>query len=123
MEKTIKNRRLDHIGLACCDVEAAKDWYVSVLGFEVIGAFPHGEHNVYFVKNGTTVYEMYQSDTLSADARGKIDHIAYESDDIEADYAYCVREGYTITTDGVQGCRFSKIASPTGEQIEFAHKN
>ena len=39
----IKGRALDHIGLACTDVEAAKNWYVETLGFRVIGAFDCGK--------------------------------------------------------------------------------
>ncbi|MBR3836831.1 MAG: VOC family protein [Clostridia bacterium] len=127
----IKNRKLDHLGMAVDNVEAAKDWYVSVLGGKVIGTFYcEGDPNaVYFVRVGDTVYEMYQ-EPVPADARGKIDHVAYLSEDIEADYAFCVSKGYTITTDGIEalptfwdnGCRYFKILSPTGEQVEFSQK-
>ena len=127
----IKGRDLDHIGLAVTDVEAAREWYVSVHGFTVIGTFDCGiGHNVYFIKNGTTVYELYQDDSLPADARGKIDHISYLSYDIDADYAFAVKSGYTVTTNGIEelptfwahGCRYFKILSPTGEPIEFSMK-
>jgi catechol 2,3-dioxygenase-like lactoylglutathione lyase family enzyme len=125
----ITNRKLDHIGMAVDNVEAAKDFYVSVLGGTVVGTFfCDGDPNpVYFVKVGEIVYEMYQ-EPVAPDARGKIDHIAYVSTDIEADYKFCVDKGYTITTDGIealptfwnQGCRYFKILSPTGEQVEFS---
>ena len=125
----ITNRKLDHIGMAVDNVEAAKDFYVSVLGGSVIGTFfCEGDPNpVYFVKVGEIVYEMYQ-EPVAPDARGKIDHVAYVSNDIEADYKFCVDKGYTITTDGIealptfwnQGCRYFKILSPTGEQVEFS---
>lgn len=124
----IKGRALDHIGLACTDVEAAKNWYVETLGFRVIGAFDCGkEQPAYFVTGSGVTYEMYQDDDLSDAAKGKIDHISYISCDIEADYAECVAKGYTITTNGIEalpafwenGCRYFKILSPTGEQVEF----
>ncbi|MDD3795835.1 MAG: VOC family protein [Lachnospiraceae bacterium] len=126
----IKNRPLDHIGLAVTDVEADAAWYQKVLGFTVKGKFPSSDgHNVYFLtsKDGSVTYEMYQSDNLPADAIGKIDHISYVSNDIEADYRFCADAGYTISTDGIEGipnfwekgCRYFKIVSPTGEQIEF----
>ncbi len=46
---------------------------------------------------------------------------------IESDYAYCVKNGYKIVTDGIEGIagfwdngiRYFKIASPTGKQFEF----
>lgn len=126
----IQNRKLDHIGLAVTDVEADAAWYQQVLGLQVKGCFmnPNGR-NTYFLttKDGSVTYEMYQDDTLPADAKGKIDHISYVSEDIEADYRYCVDAGYKICTDGVEGisyfwekgCRYFKILSPTGEQVEF----
>ena len=57
-----------------------------------------------------------------------MDHIAFVSNDIEADYAYCVQQGYQICTNGIEdipgrwenGCRYFKILSPCGEQIEFS---
>ena len=124
----IRSRALDHIGLACSDVVAAKDWYCRTLGFRVIGEFDCGiGHPVFFVQNGSVTYEMYQDDGLPADARGKIEHISYASADIEADYRFCVEQGYTVTTAGIEalptfwahGCRYFKILSPTGEQVEF----
>ena len=125
----IQNRKLDHIGLAVDNVVAAKDWYVTVLGGTVIGTFTcEGDPNpVFFVKVGETVYEMYQ-EAIPEGARGKIDHIAYVSEDIEADFRFCTEAGYTITTDGIEelptfwahGCRYFKILSPTGEQVEFS---
>ena len=87
----IKGRPLDHIGLAVTDVETSAKWYQDVLGFEVIGKFKGGSgNNVYFLKNGPAVYEMYQPKELKAEVQGKIDHISYVSTDIEKDYAYCV---------------------------------
>ena len=125
----IKNRKLDHIGLAVDNVTAAKDWYVSVLGGTVEGTFYcEGDPNpVFFVRVGETLYEMYQEE-IPAGARGKIDHIAYVSDDVERDYRFALEKGYTVTTDGIEalptfwahGCRYFKILSPTGEQVEFS---
>ena len=122
----IKGRKLDHIGLAVTDLEASKNWYCDVLGFEVIGHFYDSDVPVYFIKNGNTVYEMFELDIPEA-VQGKINHISFTSENIEADYAYCVKQGYTICTDGIQGipsfwdkgCRFFKLLSPTGEQVEF----
>lgn len=125
----IKNRKQGHIGLATNDVEADAKWYVEELGFEVIGKFPNTDGtNVYFLKNCDVTFEMYQANPpLSPDAVGKIDHYSFASDDIEADYRYCVEKGYNITTNGIEeissfwdkGIRYFKIASPTGEQFEF----
>lgn len=123
----IKNRKMAHIGLDVNDLEAAINWYQDVLGFELIGAFtsPSGAA-VRFLKRGDIVYEIYRP-LSGAATPGKIEHIAYESHDIEADYAYCVEQGYTFEQEGIQffptfwekGVRFFKIMSPTGEPVEF----
>lgn len=123
----IKNRKLGHIGLAVTDLQAAVQWYTQVLGFRLTGAFqtPDGVQ-VRFLQNGDLVYEIYQPPEGVA-APGKIDHICLESTDIEADYAYCVAQGYSFEEPGIQsiptfwdkGIRYFKIMSPTGEAVEF----
>lgn len=127
----IKNRALDHLGMAVDSVEAAKEFYTTVLGGTLEGTFfCEGDPNpVYFIRVGETLYEIYQEATPEG-ARGKIDHVAYVSENIEADFAYCTEKGYTIATNGIEalptfwdnGCRYFKILSPTGEQVEFSQK-
>ena len=123
----IKGKKFQHIGLAYTDVEAAAKWYQEHLGFVVTGCFPGPKHNCYFMENGGAVYEIYQQDDLAPAVQGKIDHIAFDSDDIEADYRFCVEAGYEFTTNGIEdlpqffdnGYRYFKIKSATGEEIEF----
>ena len=123
----IKNRKMDHIGLGVNDIEASVKWYKDVLGFELIGAFttPDGVP-ARFLKSGDLVYEVFQP-LEGVAAPGKIDHFSFVSTDIEADYAYCVEQGYTFEEEGIQsiptfwekGIRYFKIMSPTGEPVEF----
>lgn len=120
---------LDHIGLAVYNVEASAKWYQEKLGFKVIGKFKSSsdEKNVYFLKNGTIIYEIYQNDNLSDEVKGKIDHISYKSLDIENDYQKMKDEGFTFTTNRIEkipcfwenGCKYFKVQSPTLEEIEF----
>lgn len=124
----IKNRKHSHIGLGTKDIEADSKWYMDVLGFELIGEFkaPDGTP-IKFLKNSDVIYEMYQDSSISPEAAGKIDHYCFESLDIETDYDYCVKQGHRITTNGIEGIptlwekgvKYFKIASPTGEDIEF----
>ena len=123
----IQNRPHGHIGLATNDIEATARWYVEELGFELIGDFvsPDGIP-IKFIRNRDITYELFQP-TEGAAAPGKIDHYCFDSDDIEADYRFCVEKGYPFDTDGIQdlptiwerGARYFKILSPTGEAIEF----
>jgi len=120
----MKGRKLDHIGIATPHIEDTVKW-LEGLGFETTGQFMAGEVPCHFLSNGHVTYELYQPTDMEGDA-ARIEHVSYFSLDIEADYAQCVREGYTITTDEIEflpfwenGCRFFKIGSPTGEEIEF----
>lgn len=123
----IKNRKLGHIGLPVNDLEASIKWYQEVLGFELIGAFetPDGVQ-ARFLKGNDVVYEIYRP-LEDVSAPGKVDHICFESKDIEADYAYCAAQGYKFEEEGIQkidtfwnkGVRYFKIMSPCGEPIEF----
>lgn len=122
----LKGRKLDHIGLACTDSLKNAAWYHDVLGFEEIGRFYNNGGWVCFLQSGTTVYEIYTEEG----ANGKIDHIAYTSDDIDEDYKEALKLGYKITTNGIEsipvfwahGIRYFKIESACGEQIEFVMK-
>lgn len=124
----IKNRKLAHIGLETNDIEATAKWYVEVLGFKVIGEFMSPDNEpIKFLQSGDIVYEMWQpAPGLTAAFPGKIDHVCFESNDIEADYRYCKEQGYTFEEEGIQelpvwenGVRFFKIMSPSGEPVEF----
>ena len=129
-KEMIKNRKMDHIGLAVKDAKVTADWYQEVMGFYLKGQFPDNDgKTVYFVANSddSTIYEIYSDANLSDGAVGKIDHIAFPSDDIERDYQFCVEKGYTICTDGIEaipsfwenGVRYFKILSPSHEEVEF----
>lgn len=123
----IKNRKMGHIGLAVNDLDAAVRWYQDVLGFSLIGAFetPDGVQ-ARFLQSGDLVYEIFRP-LAGVAAPGKIDHFCFASEDIEADYAFCVAQGYRFEKEGIQsiptfwerGVRFFKIMSPTGEPVEF----
>lgn len=125
----IKGRPLDHIGLATNDIKATTDWYVKVLGFEQFGDFvaPDGTP-CKFIRGKDAVYEIFQPvNGIDPAVEGKIDHISFKSDNIEKDYEFCMKAGLKCTTGGVQtiatfwekGCRYFKVASPSGEEIEF----
>lgn len=123
----IKNRPLGHIGLGTNDIEATVSWYIDVLGFELIGSFtsPKGEP-IRFLRSGEIIYEIFQP-LGGAVAPGKPDHFCFASEDIEADYRYCLAQGYTFEEEGIQelptvwerGARYFKIMSPSGEAMEF----
>ena len=94
---------------------------------EAYGYCSSGESFSIIDPNEAWIFEIIGKGPEMKDAKGKIDHISYLSNDIEADYQYCVNAGYKICTDGIEGipyfwekgCKYFKILSPTGEQVEF----
>ena len=124
-----EGRKLDHIGIQCLDSEANAKWYMENLGFTLKGKFKssRGEFYTWFVTNGPVTYEISQNADLDPKLQGKVDHIALNSTDIEADYQAALDAGLTVLTKGIQdipsrwehGCRFFKVASQGCEAIEF----
>lgn len=125
----IRNRKMAHIGLATNHIEEDVQWYQQVLGLKKIGEFctPLSEP-VFFLEGNGFLYEIYQPIvSVPKEKAGTIDHVAFESEDIEQDYQYCVTQGYSIAAEGIEeipgfwekGIRYFKITSPTGENIEF----
>lgn len=124
-----EGRKLDHIGLQCVDSEKDATWYMEKLGFTLKGKFKssRGDFYTWFVTNGQVTYEISQKADLDPMLQGKVDHIALNSTDIEADYAAALAAGLTVSTKGIEeipsrwehGCRYFKVVSPTGEQVEI----
>ncbi len=124
-----EGRKLDHIGLQCVDSEKDAKWYMEKLGFTLKGKFKssRGDFYTWFVTNGHVTYEISQKADLDPMLQGKVDHVALNSTDIEADYKACVEAGLTVTTKGIEcipgrwehGCRYFKVLSATGESVEI----
>ena len=56
----IKGRKLGHIGLGTNDIDATVNYYIHVLGFELIGDFKSpADEPIKFLKMGDMVYEIY----------------------------------------------------------------
>ena len=123
-----EGRKLDHIGLQTANSEKDATWYLVKLGFTLKGKFKssRGEFYTWFVTNGPVTYEISQNENLDP-CGGKVDHIALNSTDIEADYKAALDAGLEITTKGIEsipsrwerGCRYFKVKSAGGENIEI----
>lgn len=128
----IKDRKLAHIGIATNNVEAAAKWYEEELGFARLGKFetPDGIQ-ICFVGNTAVTYEIFQESFPDQEGLcGKTDHVAFDSECIEADYEYCCEKGYTFITNGVEmistiwenGVKYFKILSASGEVVEYMQR-
>ncbi len=121
----LKNRKLDHINVKVPNLEEAVELYTTVLGCEIVNRFSNGVKDFVFVSDGTLVYELLEDSTLE-DA--KFDHMAYVSEDIEADYNYFKNLNKTLGEIGFvdflfdNGVYFFFIKGSHNERIEFCQK-
>ena len=75
------------------------------------------------------IYQMPSKQLVEVASRkdGRIDHIAFDVDDIDATYQELSSNGYTILEPSPvllasfwsKGCMYFNIAGPDGERLEF----
>ncbi len=121
----LKNRKHHHLNITVPNYDEAKKWYVDMLNFEITGEFQSKTGTkALFVSNGEETYEIFEDTSLE---KSVIDHIAYMSADLKADYEFFQKKGATFVTDGIQhadwifenGVDYFFILSPTNERIEY----
>lgn len=126
---------IQHIGLIVPDVRKAEQWYTETMGFARKGEFhtASGIHAV-FVRSDTldVMYELIQHPQGSDIQRraevcgGWMDHIAYETEDLEAEMEHAKKLGALIIEGIVDvpefwdnGFRYFLLRAPGGEKVEF----
>lgn len=126
--------RLQHIGILVPDAEEAAKWYQEKAGFSYRATFYSGGSKIIFVHSSSTgvLCELIQRPEGSEEAReveasgGRVDHIAYECDDLEAAFLEAKACGMEIIEGIVDipefwshGFRYFLTKSATGEKVEF----
>src|SRR3954471_11223633 len=103
----LKINYLQHIGLPITDLTVSQKFYES-LGFRSVmsSTFDHngGTGNVAMMKLGNIIIELYQMpepelNEIKKRTDGRIDHIAFDVDDIDETYKLLKSEGYCIVED------------------------
>ncbi len=121
---TIFKRPLDHINLAVPNLEKAVDFYTNTMGFEVTHRFKKDMEFV-FITDGNLTYELLENPSLKETV---IDHIAYTSEDLEADFAHFKALGMTTGEIGYldflfdNGVHYFFIQGAGNDKIEFCQK-
>jgi catechol 2,3-dioxygenase-like lactoylglutathione lyase family enzyme len=117
---------VQHIGIPTNDMKATKEFYQS-LGFDTAFETVLTDDNcrVCFFKLDTLVIEAYENRQAVMKA-GAVDHIAIDTTDIDAAFAFAKKGGYKLLNDEIQalpfwanGVKFFKIEGPNRENIEF----
>jgi catechol 2,3-dioxygenase-like lactoylglutathione lyase family enzyme len=130
----LKINRLQHIGVPITDIEISQAFYER-LGFKNVmsSVFLHNgkEGKVSMMKLGSIIIELYQMpepelDKIRQRTSGRIDHIAFDVDDIDETFRLLKDEGFSIPeTEPVflnfweKGCKYFYILGPDGERLEF----
>jgi len=130
----IKINRLQHIGLPVTDIAISQAFYER-LGFTNAMASTFleqgAEGKVYMMKRDAIIVELYQMPepeltNIRQRKNGRIDHIAFDVDDIDETFAILKSEGFEIPeAEPVflnfwkNGCKFFFIIGPDGERLEF----
>ncbi len=119
-------RPIDHINISVPNLEKALAFYTGTLGFTIKERF-QGPVEFVFMSDGTTTYELMEKPDLE---QSKIDHIAYVSEDIEADYAHFAALDKSMLLGDIgfadflfeNGMYYFFIQGPGQERVEFCQK-
>ena len=130
----LKINRLQHIGLPVTNLSVSQAFYER-LGFAAVmrSTFDHEgcQGQVAMMQRGDIIIELYQMpepelSRVKQRSDGRIDHIAFDVDDIEATYALLKSEGFNIVEAQPvflnfweKGCRYFNMLGPDGERLEF----
>lgn len=124
MKETELIRSQAHIGIPTEDMERSRAFYES-LGFRLSeSARQTNGRPVIFMEQAGTVLEIYEHEAVKC--AGAIDHIAFETEDIEDAYARILELGYETAEGrimfmdlGPRQLKYFTVKGPFGEKIEF----
>ena len=130
----LKINRLQHIGIPITDIKKSEAFYER-LGFENVMSSTFTEHGaegkVSMMRLNEIVVELYQMPEpelteIKQRRNGRIDHVAFDVDDIDKTFATLKGEGFEIPESEPvflnfwkNGCKFFFIIGPDGERLEF----
>ena len=130
----LKINHLQHIGLPVADIQISQSFYER-LGFRMVmgSTFNYNSNtgNVAMMKLGEIIIELYQMpepelSEVKMRRDGRIDHLAFDVDDIEETFLLLKKEGFSIVEEKPvhlnfwkNGCKYFNIVGPGGERLEF----
>jgi lactoylglutathione lyase len=130
----LKINHLQHIGIPIADLEISQAFYER-LGFHMAmrSTFLHegAQGKVSMMKREEIIIELYQMPepeltNVKQRKDGRIDHIAFDVDDIDETFTLLKNEGFSIVEDKPvylsfweKGCKYFSIFGPDGERLEF----
>jgi lactoylglutathione lyase len=130
-------RGLQHIGIPVTNLEKSKAFYKE-LGFTPVMSAPFKNENgigqCCMVRRKDTILELYQLPEIELHEikerrDGRIDHIAFDVNNISLAYKELMKAGFAIESEPVsldfwdKGCQYFTVIGPDGERLEFNQIN
>lgn len=121
-------RKIEHVGIMVKHMEQSIRFYKDTLGLELLGTMNHPNGAVKLAFLGTpgaseTQLELIEGYNGDLPAEGKVHHIAFTVDDIEAEIARIETLGVTFIDPGIttltNGAKYRFFYGPDGEWIEL----
>ena len=121
--------KVHHIAIICSDYQRSLDFYIRVIGCQVMAEHWREEQQSYLTKlslNGDYVIELFSYPSPpqrpSYPEAAGLRHLAFEVDDIEAQVTELDRMGVAhenIRTDATTGKHFVFFNDPDGQPLEM----
>jgi glyoxylase I family protein len=118
--------RLEHVALNVSDPRAMADWYVAYLGMRVVRRVDGPPHTRFLADvAGATVVELYVNGEARVPDYAGMDplelHLAFDSQDPDADRQALVQAGATAVSDArlPDGSRLLMLRDPWGLALQL----
>jgi len=121
-------RKIEHVGIMVKDLEASIQWYEQVIGLQVLGTLDHTNGVIRlaflgFKGSDETELELIEGYNGDLPAEGKVHHVAFTVDDLEAEIERIRALGLQFIDQEIttlpNGARYLFFHGPNGEWIEF----
>ncbi|GAA3408752.1 VOC family protein [Paenibacillus hodogayensis] len=121
-------RKIEHVGVMVTDMERSIAFYRDVLGLETLGTLDHGNGTIKLAFLGSpgageTQLELVQGYTGRLAEEGKVHHIAFTVDDLDAEIARIAKLDVTFIDPDItvlpNGARYRFFYGPDGEWLEL----
>jgi lactoylglutathione lyase len=120
-------RKLEHVSVMVKDMARSIEFYRTVLGMELLGTLDHqnGIKLAFlgFPGAGETLLELVEGYNDSLPAEGKVHHLAFTVDDIDAEIARIAGLGVTFIDPDIttlpNGAKYRFFYGPDGEWLEL----
>jgi lactoylglutathione lyase len=121
-------RKIEHVGIMVSSMEKSIAFYRDIVGFELLGTLDHGNGTVKLAFMATpgakeTELELVEGYNGNLPAEGKVHHIAFTVDDLEAEISRIEKLGVTFIDPDIttlpNGARYRFFYGPDGEWLEL----